>query len=397
MDKSDDFRILPILNSQFAVIDETIYVSAFNYNGVYAVDIISGKLRFIGKFLNYGNFDMALFEGKGCNEKLIFVPGRASEIAFYDRKKNQIEEVSMKSVLISDSIAMCTCIIINDILYLFPVKTTLVILYDMNEKRILNAVDIINVYKSVFGRIDALLSNTDSNYIYDNKIYIACWMQPAFMSLDLDSKKIDFYQVIEGEKGFCSLCGQGNIIYALDRNGMLLKWDINSKKIMEKSRIFENQNNVVLYNKIAVIGQHIYLFSNSGILKIAKMTLNMKLEREGLPQKVLNLLRKEYSDETIYIGCLKGEELYCYTDKKRYLCVDIKNENLKWVRNIIYDVDELRKNIFDETSMGIKNKVIYETEAVTLNELIDRLASFNYGLDISKTDIGRAIYKEQKI
>lgn len=393
MNEFNSFKISPLLNSQFAVIDETIYVSSNNYNGLYAVDITSGRLRFIGKFLNQGNFDTLMFGIRQFGRKLFFVPGCAHEIAFYDLDAKQIKEIPMNQVFTTNTIVISVYAVIDDILYLFPAQATSIILYSMKYKKVIDTIDIVDIYKKVFGVGYVALSATDTSYLYQNKIYIPCWMHSAFMSFDLESRNIEFYKVTGCGQGFCSLCGVDNTIYALSRSGILVKWDIHTKKVIDMSKIISDSHVAEVYRNISLIGEYLYLVPDSGILKIIKTDLNMHIKREGLPNEVTDILGREYSDETVYIGCIHDEKMYCYTDKNRYFCVDMQNEAIEWVRTVIYDSEELKNAIFDATGIQEKCKVIQETSAISVSELIEMVCNDHKMEKKEQSYVGDKIYR----
>lgn len=393
MNELNDFKQSPLLNAQFAVTDETIYVSACSYNGLYAIDIVSGRLRFIGKFLNQGNFDTFMFEVKQYGNKLVFVPGCAQEIAFYDLETKQIEEVSMEHVFSTNTIVMSAYTVVDDILYLFPAQATSIICYDMNTKDIIDVIDIADIYKRTFGMGYVALSAATTIYRHKNQVYIPCWMHSAFMSFDLESRNIAFYQAAGCGQGFCALCGVGDTIYALGRNGMLIQWDVCSKEVLDKKQLMAVSNRAEEYRKMVIVGEQIYLMSDGGILKLIKTDLRMQTEREGLSKEVLDKLGKECTGETIYVGCTNDEKAYCYTDKNRYFCMDLKSETVEWVRSAVYDSDALKKIIYDDTGIRGKGKVIQETDAIDLHGLMEMVCS---GKEMEKRErrhVGDKIYR----
>lgn len=365
----DNCVISPLINSELAATDDAIYASAADCNGLYAIDIASGELTFIGKFLHQGNFDASIFSVKRYGNNLIFAPGNAHEIAFFDLDKKQIEEVSMDGVFSTYSIVLSAFTVIDGILYMFPAQSNSIILYEISSKRVLKAINIADDYKNAFGEDYHALCATDSSYVYENKIYIPCWMTPAFMSLDLESHAFEFYKIPEQQQGFCSLFGQGDIIYALGRDGILIKWDIGLKKVISRLETLSGEKDAEVYRRITAIGGNIFLLSERKTFRPIKIEEDKHAGR--LRQKYLYVMGDGDTGEKIYTGCLDGEKLYCHTDKRRYLCYDMKNERLEWVRNIKFDSDELIKVIFDETGVIRKNEIISETKLFGIRELIE--------------------------
>ena len=393
MNELNSFKISPLLYGQFAITDKTIYVSARNYNGLFAIDIISGRLAFMGKFLHQGSYDTSLFYIKNYGKKLIFIPSCAHEIAVFDIEKKQIKEISLKQVLSTYSIVMSTAVIYEDNLYLFPAQANSIIIYSMKNECILDVINTAEIYKNVFREGYTALGSTDSNYIYGNKIYIPCWTQSAFMSLDMDNKNVEFHRIAECTQGFCALCGYGDIIYALNRNKELIEWDIKSKKVISRTTVLEDGNTAEHYRVITVISGDIYLLSHIGILRIIKIDLGTKSVHKGLSQKLSDILEKECINETVYFGKINEEKIYCYTDKNRYLCIDLKNEKLDWNRDVIFDPDELKKIIFNETDMLEKRNIINETNAIAIKELVEMICNFQKKEEGKESHIGKQIYK----
>ncbi len=389
----DSLKKLPILNGQLAVIDETIYISSGNYNGLYAINIYNGKLKLIGKFAHQGNFDNALFLMKKFNKKLAFIPLCAHEVAVYDIERKQIEETIIEHELSTYNIAMSTCTVWGELLYLFPAKADCIIIYDMVNRRIKEHINIANIYTNTFGEGYSALGASDSNYLYKDKIYIPCWTQSAFMSLNFNNKKIQFHKIKEFEQGFCSLCGYGDYIYALNRCGVLIKWDILSGKVLSKEKIISNRNNAEYYRAMTIIDKHIYLYSVSGILTMIKTSLELQMESEEGSSRLSNILKEKFGDETIYFGCLDQDKLYCYTSKNRYLCIDMLSETVEWVRNILFDFNEVKKDIFDETKVIEKNYILHENDAISIEDLIELMNKSQERLTHMQSNIGEKIYR----
>ncbi len=393
IEKTDSFKKLPLLNSQFTVINKTIYISSGNYNGLYAIDIYDGELKLIGKFTYQGSFDTSLFLMKNYNKKLLFIPLCAREIAIYDIEKKQIEETMIKYELSTYSIAMSTCAVWEEEIYLFPAKADSIIIYNMVRQCIKESINIANIYTNTFREGYSALAASDSSYIYEDKVYIPCWTQPAFMSLDFNTKKIQFHTMNELEQGFCSLCGYGNYVYALNRCGVLIKWDISSGKVLLKEKIIADRNNVEYYRAITIIDEHIYLHSTMGILRMVKTNLELQIESEGVPQGLLDMLKEIFVDEIVYFGCFNQDKLYCYTDKNRYLCIDMLRETVEWIRDILFDFYQVKKDIFDETKIIEKNYVFRENDAISIEELIELTNKSQEKLVHTQSCIGEKIYR----
>lgn len=390
MSNLDNFGISPLINAELAITDDAIYVSAANYNGLYAVDIADGKLTYIGKFIHQGNFDVSMFSVKKYENNLIFAPRNAHEIAIFDLDRKQIEEISMEGVFSTDSMVISTFTVIDGILYMFPAQSNSIILYEISSKRVLKAINIAGDYKNVFGEKYQALCATNSSYVYGNKIYIPCWMHPAFMSLDLESRAFEFYKIPEQQKGFCSLFGEGDIIYALCRDGVLVKWDIGLKKVISRLETLIGENDAEAYRRIMAIGGNIFLLSERSTFRPIKIEGGM--HAGVLRQEYLELMEEGCPDEKVYTGCMDGEKLYCHTDKNRYLCYDMKNERLEWVRNIKFDPDELRKIILDGTGVIGKNKTMNETNVIGIRELIEISRGKHEKEEKEKVRIGEKIY-----
>lgn len=389
----DDFRISPLLYGQFAVVEGTMYISACNYNGLYTVDIENGKMEFIGKFLQQNNFDIQLFSIKQYGRKLIFVPEYAREIAVYDIDLGVIEEIPMKNLFYTDPSMISTSTIIDYKLYMFPAKARSIIIYDMRGKEIADVLSVADKYTDFFKKDYICLGATDTNYVYNSKIYVTCWRHSALMSLDINNKSIAFYSITGYEEGFCALCGQKEMIYALNRNGTLIKWDSVSQKTMEMSVVIPEEDSAEDYRKLLIIDDYIYAVSHTSILKIIKIDINTLQAAECLTNKFSELC-KEHPDETIYYGCVTGTKLYCYTDRNQYLCIDLRSEKMEWKRKVIFDSDKLREIILDEEGMLEKEEIINENDAVTVKELIHMTCGKSSVITVGESGIGGKIHKE---
>ena len=388
-----DFRISPLLNGHFVVVEGTMYISAGNYNGLYTVDLNNGELRFVGKFLQEGNFDIQLFNVMEYEQKLIFVPEYSREIAAYDIDLKQIEEIPMRNLLNTDPSTISTATIIDHKLYMFPAKARSIIIYDLRNKKITDVLNLAEKYIDFFKADYISLGATDSNYVYEDKIYVTCWQYSALMSLDINSKKITFYPILGQEEGFCALCGQGRMVYALNRNGRLIKWNAVSQETVESAVVIPEEERTEYYRKLLIIDDYIYAVSHSFILRVVKVNLNTLKVEENLTEKFSGLC-KDCPEEIIYFGCIRGRRLYCYTDRNQYLCIDLKLEKMEWKRNVIFDSGKLKEIILDEEGILEKDRTINETDAVTLKDLIHMTSNRDTLVMDRRSGIGEIIYKE---
>lgn len=391
--RRDDFSISPLLYGQFAIVEGTMYVSACNYNGLYTVDLNSGKLEFVGKFLQQGNFDIQLFNIREYGRKLIFVPEYAKEAAVYDMDLKQIEEIPMKDLLNTEPSTISTSVIVDHKLYLFPAKARSVIVYDLQNKEITDVLGLADKYTDFFKQDYITLGASDSNYVYGDRIYVTCWRHPALMSLDIDNKNIVFYPIAECKEGFCALCGQGEMVYALNRDGRLVKWSAVSQETLETAVVISEDDSAEYYRNLFIMDDYIYAVPYTSFLRVIKIDIHTMQVAECLTEKLLGLCR-EIPEETIYFGCVSGRQLYCYTDRNQYLCVDLKNETLEWKRNVVFDPGKLRKIILDEEGMSQKGGIISETDAVTVKELMYMACDRGMMETDREIGIGEKIHRE---
>lgn len=389
----DDFRISPLLYGQFAIVEGTMYVSACNYNGLYTIDLNSGKLEFAGKFPQQGNFDIQLFNIRKYGRKLIFVPEYAQEAAVYDIDWKQIEEIPMKELLNTEPSTISTSVIVDHKLYMFPAKAKSIIVYDLQKKEMTDVLDLADKYTDFFKQGYITLGASDSNYVYADRIYVTCWQHPALVSLDINNKNIAFYPIAECKEGFCALCGRGETVYALNRNGRLVKWDVASQKTLETAVVISEEDSAEHYRKLFVMDDYIYAVPYTSVLKVIKIDINTMQVAECLTEKLLKICR-EIPEETIYFGCVSGTQLYCYTDRNKYLCIDLKKETLMWKREVVFDPGRLREIILDEEGMSEKGGIISETDAVTIKELMHMAYEGCLMVKEGKIGIGEKIHKE---
>lgn len=389
----DDFRISPLLNGQFLIVEGKMYVSAGNYNGLFTVDIANGKLEFVGKFLQQGNFDIELFTIKEYERKLIFVPQYAREAAIYDRDLKQIEEIPLKELINTDPATISTSVIINHKLYMFPAKARSIIIYDLQNKEITDVLGLADKFKAVLKQDYISLGATDTYYMYEDKLYVTCWRHSALMSLDINNKSIAFYPITGHEEGFCALCGQGEVLYALNRNGKLIKWDVVAQKTLETAVVIPEEDSAEYYRKLFIIDDYIYAVSHTSVLRVIKIDIDTLQITESLTEKFFGFC-KGCPEETIYFGCVSGTQLYCYTDRNQYLCIDLKHEKMEWKRKVIFDSEKLRRIILDEESISERGKIISETEAVTIKELMFMMCGRSTMAKVEKSGTGEKIHKE---
>lgn len=371
MNKLNSWSMSPILYGKFAVIEKMIYVSSMNYNGLFSIDMDTGKLVPVGKFIHQGNYNTLLFEVKNYGKKLVFSPSYAQEIAIFDNETRQIKEIPIKQVLNTSHGVTGAAAICRDNLYIFPSRSDSVIIYDLKNENMLDVINIADIYKTVFREEYTIMCDTVSDYICEDKIHIPCWIQPAVLSFDIEHTVVKFHKISGCTKGFSAICGSGGSVYLLNRNGEFIEWDASSHKIIDRFPVFADEREAEFYKMATIIDESVFFTSHGGILRIVKVDVKTRSVSRGLSKGIFDALGKQNVNETIYFGCIQEEKIYCYTEKNRYLCIDLKEDKLEWVKNIIFDFEEVKNFVFNEEEILEKNNIINETKVISIEEYVE--------------------------
>lgn len=264
MRKKDSYsEIIPVQFHDFIIIKNEIWYAASGFNGLFCAEVKTGKSRFIGRFPNED--DSAGRDLFGCmccyNDKLIFAPLRAKNIAIYNIKLDKFESYKIPDPEMGwekhDMKFFAVTIFEHYIFFLgcvTPVIAKLDILsfelamyYDWFDKFKIYGV---KLGKSMFDRHIVVI---------DESFYVTSRQNNTLMSYNMKTNENSIYEVGEIESQYATLCYDGNNFWMVDEyRHQLISFNRKLRKINKKIQLTQEDigNFDIVYSK-----EKIWLFT----------------------------------------------------------------------------------------------------------------------------------------
>ncbi len=378
------------LSGQFRIKDDMLYLLPRHYNGLFQADTGTGDIQFVSKFIYQENYKESLFTMDLTDEKLFFIPVCADEMAVYDLTSQSMHEILLEKEW-GGVIVSSTHIFAEDYLWIFPACGNHILVFDYTNLRFHKNFDLRKIYSAKFG-CDYEYFCANGSYYYDGSMYVACWEKPYLARLRIAENKVNFYHIPEFQKGFCAFNGNGQNLYALNDDGRLAVWNIQSRKLerivsLEKEA---GKQESKFYRKIYCVDKEVFIFPYGDISTALKVSLEDCVV-SYISKKVLNQLEEESSQKEFILTDVDQEFLYGYTYGNQYFCVNLKTETIRWIRHITYDKRNLKDIIRNDHALLNQQKVINEGNVHGINDLID-IARTGVRDERNTADIGRKIY-----
>ena len=183
------------------VIDNNIYFSSLNSNGLYKMDINKKEPEFIGFFPNE-ELDGKHLHGavKYCDGKLYFAPFSGNCISIYDLEKKQFESIEISNCENCMYSKYYGIQIYKRKIILIPSRMKMITIYDIDTKKI-------EYHDEWTNGID-LLTNGDipyfknGSFIVDEVLFIPYNRSAALIGMNLENYKIQTIYIKECNHGF---------------------------------------------------------------------------------------------------------------------------------------------------------------------------------------------------
>ena len=200
--------------------DQSIWMSTVNYNGLYRYDIQEEKTYFLGAFPKSPKNAVCLHtKAVKAGEKIFFLPQKAGSYHVYDIEKNSIvasEESLPQGIKRNGGFLYENCIYC-----ISEAPRFMIYKIDIQTNKIVE-IKIPKEYSSYKFCSDIVCCK--------EKAYFACVDQNIILEYDCKSSRIKKYELYLEEKGFGTICHDGNLFW-LSNAKEILRWEMESGKI----------------------------------------------------------------------------------------------------------------------------------------------------------------------
>lgn len=351
-----------------AVLEDGIaYASSKEFNGLFQVNMHTGKCKYISLF-PHENLNQTRLHCKVefYHNKLFFVPSSAVYLSVFDLIEHKFHQIELPDLIIQNGFykpyfKFIDSYVLDEYLWMIPSSYPAIFKVNLHTE----AITVIDNWVPESGYFFR-----KGSYLSSSKIYVPDTTSNNILEIDTKLDIVKLYPVGENNKG-CWSCNSDDAIdiwFAPRNPGPIFKWDKDRNNIVE----FDNypagyRHNNFLFSKVYMINQNVYFIPAYGNMMMAIDRAN------GCMSSIYNEIFEnaaytEYLFETnafLYINVVYADKVIGYKISKA-------DNALTQEDFIISDgIDQrARDYIYFETS---RNAVIKESKTFGLDDYIDGL------------------------
>ncbi len=366
-------------------VDNKLWFCPYNYNAIFSIDILNGKVELKGSLLNEKRDQRYLTGAPIEKDGLIcFVSTNAKHIQVYDTKsnKNCMFEESDNNYIGCFSKAYEE----KETFYIFPASAKYMVKIRHKNQVIERDYAIVALYEETFKTKYNILSKSDI-YRYKNQLCMAIWEKPAILFFDLKAESMQYKILKKSKSGFCLMSGKDNYAYLLGIDSHLVRYNLKDGE----EEVFEiNINCKTTDFKIAFrVSDNIYFCTglDNKCLKFNTTSFAYELttlEKEwGIDSESKEIYRFVYLEE--------NKRLYLISNFYRLASIDLGNNHVS------YQVLEFNKEELTNYYLAYKDENNY---AIEENSYWNMSRAISYTDHTKKSikleECGKVIYKKCK-
>ncbi len=374
-------------------IDNKVFFSAANYNGLFSIDKRTGNVYLIGK-LEEEAIDSAnlITNMEESNNKIIISPCTAKNAYIFDREEGDIT-VWNTPKLKNQSFSIYK---VEDKemgkkdFFIIPTYGKVFGKLKNNSFELKNAIDFMKEYQKQTGEKYIICSDSGI-YVYNECLYFAAMECSLLVKINIINYKIQFTNINNKGKGFYKILGKDRFLFLLSRNNEIIVYDLEIESIISVLCSGELLKDKGLYRDGFYWNDCFYFVSYISNKCIKILLADKKIEVTTLEKEwgIKAEMEEEYRFTTISEGFL-----YIVSNKDNFIGIDLQTGKFSEV-NLQFNIELIKKYLDKEIKRHIiDDGIIHE------NDCFYHLADFLYLLagersisDIkSITEVGRKIY-----
>jgi len=345
------------------IIDNKLYYSHSNFNGLFCLDIDTQENKFICFFDDEYCIKRKHNKSIRWESSIVFLPGRGNFIDIFNVETKKITKIKLKRYSNSGDIANGVRIKGNKLIivpfFMRPHKFELPIYQiDLENKKVVERWDINKIIKDKY-KVDREVCLHVSDDSEDN-MWMIVLSTNIVISLQIDTGKVDVYETQISD--LYDICNIDNDLFLINESGNIFLWDFNKNKAiavvdfgiserMPYRRIIKNGN--VFY----AIPEHI------GVIYSWKSCCDQFSVEE------IALCEKENPGGRFFSGYkLEGDFLYLIPDIVGFVFrVDLKTHEVLIINQNVMDswIDEEQERLFLK---NVLKTIYWENEDYGLDE-----------------------------
>lgn len=345
----------------FVKIDNNIWYSSLETNGLFCTNIETWETKFIGNIPNEEINECNLYRNIILmNNNLVLVPLRAKEIAVYDLEKCVFEKYKLPYEYENISWKFSTYHIYNNCIYLIPAKIPAIIVFDINS----NSINQIS-FPTYIIKEDAFYSS-QAIAVIGNIIYLKSIDFNYIFGFDMD--KLEFIEKISANFNYSGLFAHNDILWLISKENNYIG---KLKPVANKIITLSNYMIDIKYPLIKVENNIGYIIGiDKCELNVIDLDKDTIINKSAMPFKKCRMMKR--LDESHWLFTLSDDN-----NTKIYISDNNFNNWDKIDIKIPEDWNKIVKEIYI-SDMIHSNKIVNEKDLFTLNvNLLDFISSLN--------------------
>lgn len=244
-------------------IDNDLWISSANDNGLYKIGLSNSECEFVRMFPNE-SFKRGYLHSSSVKfgDELFFVPFAGKYISVYNLNNGLINCYRLEHYSDEMSSLFYSSVVKGENLYLIPCRYEYIVEFNMRAK-------VINEYK-VFDRNGKKLSEIKPFVLkgvcsVNGKIYIGENAKNQLIEFDLNTKKVSEYEIPYDLSGISNLEYVDDEIWVFGKNGLILYGSLRQGnfEVLEDAEK-DDERHFGVYYETLVDGKNIYVSKSSG-------------------------------------------------------------------------------------------------------------------------------------
>ncbi len=335
---------------------DNLYFMAGDCNGLFSIDLQTGKAKFVSSMENEkkeGNFLGNTFS----NEKYIVIcPFNFGKIHIWDTEMERELVIRDEFNRGKPHAFLPRMTIFGEKMFLIPSYGDNGYVLDIDTCTVTREVNIRNEYQRILGKNYKILTK-DRGYLYKNCIYFSTFEDNCICEYTTEENSILFHRVSVDTSILLSVGYQGNL-YLLGKDGVVYVWDIELKEVKRQCVInpVGNRDINFLQDK-AVVGDNIYFMSPGNTWGIKYSTSRNQAEVNNY-EKMFQINTKE-NEEYHFSSQDEAGNMYFISNQYNLAIVNATDQKAS-VLPLQFDYRQLKKFWFeDKESVDLHNSVGY--------------------------------------
>lgn len=317
---------------------DKLYFIASDYNGLFAIDLATGKTSLLGKMEDEILEHDFLGNAVAIDKYIVICPFNYKRLHVWDLE-NKREVLVKKNIDCGHKSAYLQQVIqLKDNIILFtPSLGEQGLLFSFEEQGIVGKIDFKSEYKKYFHK-KCKNFTIDNGYKYEKEVYFSVINTNFLCKYDIEKDEISFIEIEISDNLWLSV-GYNQNLYLLSKSGVIYVWDIELKKIIAQRKVdMDNTRDITYIQQKVIVGDDIYFMTPRNIWCI-KYTISRNETKIYNYKKLFKICAKE-EENYHFSGQDKEGKIYFVSNENNLAIVDLNNNSTS-ILPLIFDFKQL--------------------------------------------------------